>query len=146
MYRPYATSAPQSPLRDVESIIRDLTQDYCTAFNTGNYDQVASLFNSDGLYMPPNHEPAQGPRGIELLMRQYGEHGYEDLRLETIRVDYAGDIAIEVGRYTMAMRQPNGTTVADRGKFVHGWRRIGSWFLVADSWSSNLPSVTRLGA
>jgi uncharacterized protein (TIGR02246 family) len=141
MYRTYGNSVPNSsPLLDVESTIRSLTQDYCTAFNTGNYDQVAALFASDGLYMPPHREPSQGPRAIEWLLRQYGEHGYQDLRLETIHVDYAGDIAVEVGRYTIAIHQPNGTTFADRGKFVHAWRRLGAWLLAADSWSSNLPS------
>jgi uncharacterized protein (TIGR02246 family) len=141
MYRPYGNSVPNhSPLLDVESTIRSLTQDYCTAFNTGNYDQVAALFASDGLYMPPNREASQGPRAIEWLLQQYGEHGYQDLRLETIRVDYAGDIAVEVGSYTIAIHQPDGTTFADRGKFVHAWRRLGAWLLAADSWSSNLPS------
>ena len=84
MYRPYGNSvANSSSLLDVESIIRGLTQDYCTAFNTGNYDQLSALFASDGLFMPPNHEPAQGPRAIEWLLREYGENGYQDLRLET---------------------------------------------------------------
>ena len=41
----YASSIPSSGFfLDVESVIRGLTQDYCTAFNTGNYDQVASLY------------------------------------------------------------------------------------------------------
>lgn len=140
MYRPYGNSVPNSnSLLDVETVIRGLTQDYCTAFNTGNYDQVSALFTSDGLFMPPNREPVQGPRAIEWLMRQYGERGYQDLRLETIRVEYASDIAVEVGRYTIAIHQPDGTTMADRGKFVHGWRRLGAWLILADSWSSNLP-------
>jgi len=140
MYRPYGNSVPNSsPLVDVETTIRGLTQDYCTAFNTGNYDQVAALFASDGLYMAPHREPAQGPKAIEWLLLQFSERGYQDLRLETSRVDYAGDIAVEIGRYTIAIHQPDGTTIADRGKFVHAWRRLGAWLLVADSWSSNLP-------
>ncbi len=142
MYRPYGSSVPNSgPLLDVETTIRGLTQDYCTAFNTGNYDQVAALFASDGLYMPPNHEPIQGPKAIEWRLLQYGEKGYQDLRLETTRVDYAGDLAVELGRYTVLVHQPDGTTFADRGKFVHAWRRLGAWLLVADSWNSNLPSA-----
>jgi ketosteroid isomerase-like protein len=92
--------------------------------------------------MPPHREAAQGPHAIEWLLTQFSEHGYQDLRLETVRVDYAGDIAVEVGRYTVAIHQPDGTTVADRGKFVHAWRRLGAWLLVADSWSSNLPGTS----
>jgi hypothetical protein len=51
-------------------------------------------------------------------------------------------MAIEIGRYTIAIRRQNGTTVADRGKFIHAWRRLGAWLLLADSWSSNLPALT----
>jgi ketosteroid isomerase-like protein len=143
VYRPYSSAVSNSgPFLDVETVVRGLTQDFCTAFNTGNYDQVGALFADDGLFMAPHHEPAQGPRGVEHVLRGYGEAGYEDLRLETTRVDYSGDMAVEVGRYTVAVRLTNGTILADRGKFVHTWRRLGAWRMTVDCWSSNLPAVT----
>jgi uncharacterized protein (TIGR02246 family) len=142
MYRSFGSSAPSSTtFLDVESTIRGLTQDYNTAFNTGNYDQVAILFASDGILMPPNREAAHGPQAVERVLRQLGELGFQDLRLETSRVDYSSDMAIETGRYTVAVRQENGTTIVDRGKFIHAWRRLGAWLLVADSWNSDLPPV-----
>jgi uncharacterized protein (TIGR02246 family) len=125
----------------VESTIRELTQDFSTAFNTANYDQVAALFAADGLLMAPHRETVQGTAAIERALREYGEAGYQDLRLETVRVDHSGDLAIEIGRYTVAIQRANGTTVADRGKFVHAWRRLGVWLMTADCWSSNLPPI-----
>lgn len=143
MYRPNSSSVPNTSFRDVESTIRGLTQDYCTAFNTGNYDQAASLFTSDGSFMPSDREPVQGLKTIEQVLRTLGDLGYQDLRLETTRVDFSEDMAIEVGRYTISIRHENGTTSSDRGKFVHGWRRLGAWRMIADCWSSNLPRVNR---
>jgi uncharacterized protein (TIGR02246 family) len=144
MYRPYATAATNpSSFVDVESTIRGLTQDLSTAFNTANYDQFASLFATDGQLMPPHREAAIGAKAIERAMRELGESGCQDLRLETTRVDHAGDMAIELGRYTLALRQPNGTTTMERGKFVHAWRRLGAWLMVADCWNSNLPQATQ---
>jgi uncharacterized protein (TIGR02246 family) len=141
MYRPFSNSVSSpSPFLDVESTIRGFTQDYNTAFNTGNYDQVAILFASDGTLMPPHRDAAQGPKAIERVLREFGESGCQDLRLETVRVDYSSDMAIEIGRYTLAVRQENGTMVADRGKFVHAWRRLGAWLMVADAWNSDLPA------
>jgi len=141
MYRPPSSSvAGSSPLLDVESIIRGLTQDFCTAFNTGNYDQVAALFASDGVLMVSHRESSQGSKGIERLLRQYGDAGYQNLRFETTRVDYSGDMAVEMGRYTVSMELRN-TTVADAGTFLRAWRRLGAWRIVGDSWSSNLPIV-----
>lgn len=142
MYRPFSSSAPSfTTFADVESTIRGLTQDYNTAFNTGNYDQVGILFAADGILMPPNREAVRGPQAVERVLRQLGEMGFQDLRLETSRVEYSSDMAVETGRYTVAVRQENGTTVVDRGKFIHAWRRLGAWLLVADSWNSDLPPV-----
>lgn len=140
MYRPYSSSLADSrPFLDTQSLLRNLAQDFVTAFNTGNFDHAAALFAPDGAFMAPHHELAYGPKAVEHLLRQFGEAGYEDLRLETVRVDSSGDLAMEIGRYSVAIRQPEGTLVPDRGKYVKVWRRLGAWLIVADSWSSNLP-------
>jgi uncharacterized protein (TIGR02246 family) len=140
MYRPYSSSLADSrPFLNVDSLIRNLNQDFVTSFNTGNYDQVAALFAQDGAFMAPHHDPAYGPKAVERLLRQFAESGYEDLRLETLRVEASGDLAMEIGRYSVGIRKPDGTILADRGKYVKAWRRLGAWLIVADCWSSNLP-------
>ncbi len=139
MYRPNSSSLADShPFMDVQSLIRGLSQDFVTSFNTGNYDQLAALFAPDGVFMAPNHEPAHGPKAVERLLRQFGENGYEGLRVETTRIESSADMAMEIGRYSVAIRQPDGTTSADRGKYLKVWRRLGAWLIVADCWSSNL--------
>ncbi|MGA7905774.1 MAG: hypothetical protein WCA16_00100, partial [Candidatus Sulfotelmatobacter sp.] len=61
MYRPNSSSlADAHPFVDVQSLIRGLSQDLATSFNTGNYDQVGALFAPDGVFMAPNREPAYG--------------------------------------------------------------------------------------
>jgi ketosteroid isomerase-like protein len=140
MYRSYSSSVADSrPFLDVQSLIRNLAQDFVTSFNTGNYDQAAAQFAQDGAFMAPHQEPAYGPKAVEHLLRQFGDAGYEDLRLETVRVESSGDMAMEIGRYAVAIRQADGTIVADRGKYLKTWRRLGAWLIVADCWSSNLP-------
>lgn len=144
MYRPYSGSLADSrPYLDVESQIRGLTQDYVTSFNTGNFDQVGSLFAPEGAIMAPHQEPAYGPKAVERLARQMSDAGYENLRAETLRVEHSGDMAMEIGRYSVAIRQADGTTIADRGKYVKVWRRLGAWMIVADCWSSNLPLLAK---
>lgn len=140
MYRPSSVPSHAS-FRDVDSTIRGLTQDFCTAFNTGNYDQSAAFFSSEGVFMAPHRDMVQGPKAIERAFQEYGESGYQDLRLETIRIEHSGDMATEVGRYTLAVKLANGTTFADRGKYVHTWRRLGAWLMTVDCWNSNLPPV-----
>ena len=64
MYRPYTSPLGDSrPFRDVESQLRDLTQDFAMSFNTGNYDQAAGLFATDGELMAPHHGAIAAPVG-----------------------------------------------------------------------------------
>lgn len=136
MYRSYSNPAADTrPFRDVDSQLRELTQDFATSFNTGNYDHAASLFAHDGTLMAPHCEGAYGQKPIEHLLRRLGEAGYSDLRLETTRVDHSGDMAMELGRFSMVLRKPDGTEMPDRGKYVRVWRRVGAWLLMADCWS-----------
>jgi len=139
MYRPYSSSLADSrPFMDVQSLIRDLNQDYVTSFNTGNYDQVAALFALDGVLMISHRESSQGVKAIERMLRQYGDAGYQNLRFETTRVDYSGDMGIEMGRYSVSVEMGN-THVSDAGKFLRAWRRLGAWRIIGDSWTSSVP-------
>ncbi|MGB7603544.1 MAG: nuclear transport factor 2 family protein [Candidatus Sulfotelmatobacter sp.] len=141
MYRPYSSSVADSrPFMDVQSLIRNLAQDFVIAFNTGNYDQAAALFAPDGALMSPHHDSAYGPKSVEHLLRHFADAGYQDLRLETIRIEAAGDLAMEIGRYTVAIHKPDGTIRGDRGKYLKTWKRLGAWLILADCWSSNLPA------
>lgn len=143
MYRPYSSSLADSrPSQDVESQLRGLSQDFATSFNTGNYDQAAALFSSDGVLMTPSQEAAYGQKAVERLLRQLGDAGFSDLRLETIRIDHSGDMAMELGRFTVAVRQAEAPPVREQGKYVKVWRRLGAWLVVADSWSWTAQAVT----
>ncbi|HXY14648.1 MAG TPA: nuclear transport factor 2 family protein [Terriglobales bacterium] len=147
MYRQAAFGASNSGANhDPGSTIRGLTQDFCTAFNTGNYDQAAALFRPDAQFMPPHRESIQGVKAIEKVLKEFGDHGYEDLRLETTNVDCSGDMAVETGRYSVTIRR-GGNTVADAGKYLRSWRRLGAWLIAADCWSSSIPisEEARLG-
>lgn len=147
MYRAVAFGVPNSGSSlNPESTIRNLTQDFCTAFNTGNYDQAAALFRSDAEFMPSYRESCQGVKAIERVLREWGDQGYADLRFETISVDSSGDMAVEIGRYSLTIRRGT-NTVADAGRYLRSWRRLGAWLITADCWSSNIPIAdeVRLG-
>jgi ketosteroid isomerase-like protein len=142
MYRPYASSLPNSrPFRDAQSQIRELTQDFATAFNTGNYDQAAAMFANDGVLMVPRHEAAYGQKPVERLLRQLGEAEYSGLRLETTRVEHSGEMAMEIGQFCVAARNADGTVAPERGNYVRVWRRLGAWLIIADCWNRTLESA-----
>jgi ketosteroid isomerase-like protein len=147
MYRSYSNfPADSRPFRDVESQLRELTQDFVTSFNTGNYDQAASLFTRDGTLLAPYFEGASGQKPVEQLLRKLGESGYSDLRMETTRVEYSGDMAMELGQFSVVLRTMEGTRVPERGKYVRVWRRLGAWLLMADCWSGTPVAITERAA
>jgi ketosteroid isomerase-like protein len=136
MYRPYTNSlVDPRPFRDVPSLLQELTQDFTTSFNTGNYDQAANLFAADGVFMAPLEEGAYGQKQVERLLRRLGEQGYGDLRMETIRVDHSADMAMEIGRFSLIVRNAGGTLTEQHGKYVKVWKRLGAWLVMADCWS-----------
>jgi ketosteroid isomerase-like protein len=135
MYRPYNAPADLRPFRDVESQLREQTQDFAMAFNTGNYDHAARMFAGDGVLMAPMREAAYGQKLVERLLRELGESGYSDLRLETMRVDHSGDMAMELGGFSAILHRADGSLAQERGKYVKVWRRLGAWLIVADCWS-----------
>lgn len=142
MYQPYPSFKDnvRSP-RDVESQIRDTSQDFAMAFNTGNFDQAAELFAQDGVLLAPRHEKAQGQKQIERLLRQLSDGGYSDLRLETTRVEHSGDMAMEIGRFTMTGRRQDGSTFPERGNYVKVWRRLGAWLIIGECWTRTADAV-----
>lgn len=132
----YTGSRPDSrPFRDVQAQIHDLTQDFVTAFNTGNYDQAATIVANDGVLMVPYHEAVYGQKPVERLLRQLGEGECTGLRLVTTRVEHSGEMAMEIGQFSMVTRKLDGTAIPERGKYVKVWRRLGVWLIIADCWS-----------
>jgi ketosteroid isomerase-like protein len=142
MYQPYSSfeEHARSP-RDVQSQIRDNSQDFAMAFNTGNFDQAAALFAKEGVLIAPRHESAYGQKQVETLLRQLGDGGYSGLRLETTRVEHSGDMAMEVGRFTVTIRHQDGAAITERGNYVKVWRRFGAWLVIGDAWTRSADAV-----
>ena len=131
---------------DLETTIRNQTQDFCLAFNTGNYDQASALFAADGVLMSCNHAPVQTTKLIERSLQSLAEAGYQDLRMETVRVEYSGDMATEIGRYRLTIHGAEGASTSDEGKYLTTWRRMGAWRILASCWSTNQPLISHQSA
>jgi ketosteroid isomerase-like protein len=147
MYRPYSSPAADAhSLRSVDSQLRELTKDFAMSFNTGNFDQAAAQFSHDGVLMAPFREAASGQKEIERSLRQLGDAGYCDLRLETTRVEHSGDMAMELGQFTLLRRKPDGATLPEHGNYVRVWRRLGAWLIIADCWTRTAYAATEQAA
>jgi ketosteroid isomerase-like protein len=53
----------------------------------------------------------------------------------TTRVEHSGEMAMEIGQFSMVTRKLDGTSIPERGKYVKVWRRLRVWLIIADCWS-----------
>ena len=136
-----ATPAAPAPGETVETILRKLTALFVSAVNNKNLDAMVSFYAPDATVLPPNNLAAMGTRAIRDLFKSMIDAGLSDFTAQATRIEQSGDLAVEVGRYTVQAPQKEGGKREDRGKYVGTWRRqpSGEFRMVADIWNSDLP-------
>ncbi len=129
------------PRDEVEAHIRTTGDQWARHWNAGELDKLIEAYADDAVYMPPHHAAVHGRQAIHEYLRGPMQHGVTDLVYEVTFIRHSGDLAYDVGRYTMTVPQKDGGKRADRGKYLTVWKRLntGTWKIVADAWSSDLP-------
>ena len=125
----------------VRKLIEANNERFIAAFNRGDAAAVGGMYTSDARLFPPNSQRIDGRQGIQSFWQGLINVGAKVVRLETVHVESRGDIAYEVGNYTLTIPQANKQAITDEGKYVVVWKRQGrSWRLAADIWNSSLPA------
>jgi len=132
---------------DVEAdvaAIKEIWKNYRAAAETGNSDLWLSLWDENGIQMPPGM-PARGKQVLKEAVpkgwsaRKPGTKITMNINAEEITV--AGDWAYSRGTYTKTTTPPGGQTVHVDGKFLTILKRQpdGSWKIFRDCFNSNVP-------
>jgi uncharacterized protein (TIGR02246 family) len=126
---------------EVERHISQIGEQWARHWNAGELDKLIQAYAPDAVYMPPHHPAAHGRDAICEYLKSPMKHGVGELTYEVTFIKHSGDLAYDVGRYTMSVPWGGGKR-QDRGKYLTVWRRQpnGEWLIVADTWSSDLPS------
>jgi ketosteroid isomerase-like protein len=137
-----AGSAITSPAfaDDAGAQIGELDQKWVEALKKGDLDWVEAIYLSDGLLLPPNAPPVEGPSAIVEIWKSY-------VGLPNVAIDFgpnrveassSGDLAYDYGWYTFGFDSDKGR-VEDKGKYVVVWKNVdGKWKVAADIFNSNL--------
>lgn len=129
------------PADEVEAVIRKTGEDWARYWNSGDVDKLAATYTDGAVYLPPHHAAVHGRDQIrEYLSKPIG-HGISQLSFEVSYIRRSGDVAWDVGLYQMKVPKDGGQK-EDKGKYLTVWQRQkdGSWKIVADAWSSDLPA------
>lgn len=133
-----ATAFAQEMANDDQAAIAAANQRWASAFNAGDAAALAALYTEDATLMAPGGEPATGRDAIQAAL-QAGIDAAPgtEVGLETVSLEEAGDVLVEVGRYVMT--GPDGGH-ADHGPYLAVWREVdGEWKLRFDIWNSSMP-------
>jgi uncharacterized protein (TIGR02246 family) len=111
---------------------------FVAAYNRADARALLDLYTKDGEIMPPNAKVASGPKALEQLFRSFWKAGDTVIKLETVEADGSGELAYEVGKYTLSDKAGK---VTDRGKYIVVWKKVdGHWKLYRDIFNSNMPA------
>lgn len=125
---------------DIRSAIAAGNTKFMAAFQRGDAAGVAACYTDDGQLLPPNGEPMTGTDSIAAFWQGAMAMGIKDAKLETRQVEARGDLAVEIGQYTLTIQPEGADTMTDVGKYIVVWKDDGgTWKLHLDIWNTNTP-------
>jgi uncharacterized protein (TIGR02246 family) len=124
---------------EIRSAITAGNANFMAAFQRGDAAGVAACYTSDAQLLPPNGEPMSGTANIAAFWQGAMAMGIKDAKLETNHVEARGDLAVEVGQYTLTIQPAGADAMTDGGKYVVVWKNEGGWKLYIDIWNTNTP-------
>jgi uncharacterized protein (TIGR02246 family) len=128
--------ADEAAIRAADAAVLKAAQSKDVAGATANYADDAS-------WLPPNAPLVQGKAAIRNAWSQLlAIPGLKiDWQLIKVDVSQAGDMAYTLYKYQMTMSGPNGASINDTGKDMAVWKKQsdGTWKMVADTFSSDIP-------
>ena len=103
---------------------------------------VSGFYAPDAVLMSPNQPAIIGRENIRVALQGMMDAGVTSLKLETIEIGSAGDLAWERARYTLSMTPSGGAPIQDVGKSLVVFRRQpnGTWRAIVDMYSSDQPA------
>jgi uncharacterized protein (TIGR02246 family) len=135
-----AAAAKGEPMSRGEAAVRRLTQEWVLACNTRQLDELLDLYAPDALVLRSNLPAIRGAAAVREFFFSALEAGLGEVSVDPMRVEVAGDLAHEVGRYSALVPGTAGKRREERGKYlwVFGKQSSGDWKLVSECWSADL--------
>jgi uncharacterized protein (TIGR02246 family) len=126
------------------NVLRDVEIAEEQAWISKDIEKALSFYSNDAILMFPNMPAIVGQDSIRAYMKASFADPAFTVQYQITGVDVAqsGDLGYTQGTVTSATTDPKtGKVVTDRGKWLTVRRKQadGSWKIVRDAWSSDLP-------
>ncbi len=119
--------------------IQEETDKFVAAFNAGDFDAMMTCYTADGVLMPPNAPAATGREAIKTFISTMPK--VKEFSITNGEIEGTGDRAIVYGTFAITFVMPDGTEVADKGKFIEVREKQadGTWLMTHDMFNSDMP-------
>jgi uncharacterized protein (TIGR02246 family) len=121
---------------DVRQAIEEVNAQFVAAYKAGDAARIASLYTETATMLPPDATEVAGHDAIQKLWQSWIDDGLKDLTLAAQTVESSGDLAYEIGEFSLQAPAENNTMVTATGNYVVVWKREdGNWRLQVDTWN-----------
>ena len=124
--------------RQIEAAAIEIWQ----AVARGDSAGILVHYADDALILGSGAPMLQGkPAVAAFLQGLFGGNTLRDVHGNVTDLMISGDLAVETGTYAMTIIPKNGSAVADKGKYIHVWKKSvdGSWKVVRYVPTSDIP-------
>jgi uncharacterized protein (TIGR02246 family) len=122
---------------DVRAAIDQTNARLVEAFKAGDAAAIAGFYTETAKMLPPDTTEVAGREAIQKLWQSWLDDGLKDLTLESTEVEASGDLAYEIGDFTLQVPAENNTMATAAGNYLVVWKRAadGDWQLHVDTWN-----------
>jgi uncharacterized protein (TIGR02246 family) len=128
-----------SPARagDVEAAIEAANAKMVADYAAGDAKAIAEAYADDAVMLPPDATVVSGRAAIAKLWKGWIDDGLKDLTLKSTAIESAGDLAYEVGDFSLQVPGEDGKLTTAPGNYVVVWKRGGDgvWRLKVYTWN-----------
>jgi ketosteroid isomerase-like protein len=126
---------------DDMAALQAVDQTWLKANNAGDADTMASLYDEQGVLMPPGVPAANGRAAIRAFLADFTAGSVKGGYVMSFGPNPAGGVSGDMGWQsgTYAVKDASGAVV-DTGKFLSvSVKKDGKWLYVRDIWNSDNP-------
>jgi uncharacterized protein (TIGR02246 family) len=122
---------------DVRQAIEQVNAQIMAAFKAGDAAPISSHYSDTAKMLPPDTTEIAGREAIQEMWQSWLDDGLKDLTLEASEVESSGDLAYEIGSFSLQAPAENDTMMTATGNYVVVWKRRadGNWRLHVDTWN-----------
>jgi ketosteroid isomerase-like protein len=134
-------TATTSQQEQVRSAVMEGNRRFVDAIARGDADAVGELYTEDARVLPADNPMVEGKAAARAFWAgAIQQLGLRRAQLDTIDIESSGDLACEVGRFTLTIQPPGADVITARGKYAVVWKHVGDeWKLHVDIWNSDAP-------